>query len=288
MSGTNHFDVLLLAPELTPDGFDAVEAIFRSHDLQLVESRLLDGVGRAELRHESLDDATRAKIMDAAGEVGVDVFLLPKPRPKPRLFVFDMDSTLIQAEIIDELAGLAGVKDRVSAITERAMRGEMDFHEALQQRLALLKGIREEQMETLTKTVPLSEGLDRLMRGLEAAGVKATILSGGFGFFARHLQRNFRFDCVVCNELESEDGALTGRLASKIVDAQVKAESLRRICAEQDIALAETVVVGDGANDIPMIQLAGVGVAYRAKPKVKAAARFRLDFANLDALLHLL
>jgi phosphoserine phosphatase len=240
----------------------------------------------------ALSQQKRREVLDQAEELGVDVFLLPARRPRPRLFVFDMDSTLIQAEIIDELAGLAGVKDKVAAITERAMRGEIDFRGALAERLALLKGVREERLRELTDSVLLSEGLEEFMRGLKIAQleiqVKTAIVSGGFGFFARHLQQRLGFDYLVSNELEIVDGALTGRVAAEIVDASRKAAALQEFAAKEGVALDEVVAVGDGANDVPMLKLAGIGVAYRAKPILKAAAEYRLTFANLDALLTLL
>lgn len=229
-------------------------------------------------------------LREAAEDAGLDVFmeselLFHTPR---RLFVFDMDSTLIQAEIVDELAGLAGVKGEVSAITELAMRGEIDFPTSLTRRVSLLKGIKEEHIGKLQTKIALGEGLERLMAGLKAAGCKTAILSGGFGFFGGYLQKQLGFDYLCANELEIADGALTGRLATTIVDGKRKALELKAIAEREGIRLAEAVAVGDGANDLPMLALAGTGVAYHAKPVVRAAAAFRLNYCGLDALLHML
>jgi len=227
---------------------------------------------------------------EAAKYARLDVFvesetLFHTPR---RLFVFDMDSTLIQAEIVDELAGLAGVKCEVSAITELAMRGEIDFPTSLTRRVSLLKGIREERIGELQTRIALGEGLERLMRGLKAARCKTAILSGGFGFFGGYLQERLGFDYLCANELEIADGELTGRLSAAIVDGKRKALEFGLIAGREGIPLTEAVAAGDGANDLPMLALAGTGVAYHAKPVVRAAAAFRLNYCGLDALLHLL
>jgi phosphoserine phosphatase len=234
---------------------------------------------------ESLDN-----LRQAAESAALDVFVESEAlyRTPRRLFVFDMDSTLIQAEIVDELAGLAGVKDEVSAITAAAMRGEIDFPTSLTRRVSLLKGVSEEQIGRLHSQIAVGEGLEHLMAGLRSAGCKTAILSGGFGFFGRYIQQRFGFDHLHANELEIADGALTGRLATAIVDGERKAAALREIAEREGIPLEQAVAVGDGANDLPMLALAGTGVAYRAKPIVRAAAAFRLNFCGLDALLHLL
>lgn len=229
-------------------------------------------------------------LREAAESVRLDLFLeseelFQTPR---KLFVFDMDSTLIQAEIVDELAGLAGVKDQVSAITELAMRGEIDFPTSLTRRVSLLKGVKEEKIGELKAKIALGEGLESLMRGLKAAGCRTAILSGGFGFYARHLQQRLGFDYLCANELEIADGALTGGLSTTIVDGKRKALALSEIAESEGIPLAEAVAAGDGANDLPMLALAGTGVAYHAKPVVRATAAFRLNYCGLDALMHLI
>jgi phosphoserine phosphatase len=228
-------------------------------------------------------------LRETAETAGLDLFveseaLYHTPR---RLFAFDMDSTLIQAEIIDELAGLAGVKDEVSAITAGAMRGEIDFPTSLTRRVSLLRGVREERIGELEAQIALGEGLERLMLGLKTAGCKTAILSGGFGFFGRSLRQRLGFDYLYANELEIVDSTLTGRLATAIVDGNRKAAGLREIAELEGIPLLQVVATGDGANDLPMLAEAGTGVAYRAKPIVRAAAAFRLNYCGLDALLHL-
>ena len=239
--------------------------------------------------HKGLGAGPLENLREAAESAGLDVFieseeLFHTPR---RLFVFDMDSTLIQAEIVDELASLAGVKDEVSAITAAAMRGEIDFPTSLTRRVSLMKGIREERIGELQAQIAFGEGLERLMSGLKASGCKTAILSGGFGFFGRYLQQRLGFDYLYANELEIVDGALTGRLAAPIADGNRKAAELREIAEREGISLRQAVAVGDGANDLPMLALAGTGVAYHAKPIVRAAAAFRLNYCGLDALMHL-
>jgi phosphoserine phosphatase len=236
-----------------------------------------------------LSPAALELLRQSAESASLDVFIEPEalyhtPR---KLFVFDMDSTLIQAEIIDELAGLAGVKDKVSAITELAMRGEIDFPTSLTRRVSHLKGISEDRIASLQSQIALGDGLELLISGLKAAGCKTAILSGGFGFFGRYLQQRLGFDHLYANELEISDGALTGSLATAIVDGKRKAEALREIAERERIPLQQSVAAGDGANDLPMLSLAGTGIAYHAKPIVRATATFRLNYCGLDALLHL-
>ncbi len=263
--------------------------------LQAGEAGPLDGASLWMQRvwagsQTGLMDKSLEYLREAAEIAGMDVFVESEPlfRTPRRLFVFDMDSTLIQAEIVDELAGLAGVKDEVSAITAAAMRGEIDFPTSLTRRVSLLKGIREERIGALKTTIALGEGLESLMQGMKSAGCKTAILSGGFGFFGRYLQQRLGFDYLYANELEIGDGALTGRLATAIVDGKRKADALREIAERESIPLQQVVAAGDGANDLPMLALAGTGVAYHAKPVVRAAAAFRLNYCGLDALLHLL
>jgi len=232
----------------------------------------------------------RATLRLAAEHDGLDLFaeseeLFHTPR---RLFAFDMDSTLIQAEVVDELAALAGVKTQVSAITESAMRGEIDFPTSLTRRVSLLKGIPAEKLGLLQQTIKLGDGLERLMAGLKAKGCRTAILSGGFTFFGSYLQQRLGFDYLCANELEIANGVLTGRLASAIVDGPRKALELKNYAMRVGIPLAEAVAAGDGANDLPMLAAAGTGVAYHAKPVVRAAAAFRVQHCGLDALLHFL
>ena len=209
-------------------------------------------------------------------------------RRSRRLICFDMDSTLVHTECIDELAERAGVGEQVRAITESAMRGEIDFSESFRRRVALLKGLDESVMEDIARNLPFNEGLERMMKILKTVGYKTAILSGGFTYFAKYLQQKFGFDYVYANELEIVDGKLTGRYVGDIVDGRRKAELLKLLCQFEGINLAQTVAVGDGANDLPMIGLAGLCIAYHAKPKVKATADQSISTIGLDGILYFL
>ena len=205
-----------------------------------------------------------------------------------RLICFDMDSTLIQTECIDELAERAGVGDQVRAITESAMRGEIDFKESFTQRVALLKGLDESVMKEIAENLPITEGVERLMFVLKRYGYKIAILSGGFTYFGEYLQKKFGIDYVYANELEIIDGKLTGRYLGDVVDGKRKAELLRLIAQVEKVDIAQTIAVGDGANDLPMLSLAGLGIAFHAKPKVVANAKQSINTIGLDGVLYFL
>ena len=205
-----------------------------------------------------------------------------------RLICFDMDSTLIETEVIDELADRAGVGPQVRAITESAMRGEIDFCESFQRRVALLKGLDESVMRDIAENLPITEGVERMMEVLKRTGYKTAILSGGFTYFGNYLKRRFGFDYVYANELEIQDGKLTGRYVGDIVDGKRKAELLRIIAQVENINIAQTIAVGDGANDLPMLSTAGLGIAFHAKPKVKQTARQSISTIGLDGVLYFL
>lgn len=203
-----------------------------------------------------------------------------------RLVCFDMDSTLIETEVIDELAERAGVGEKVKAITERAMRGEIDFDESFKERVALLKGLDESVMRDIAEHLPVTEGVSRMMEVLKRAGFKTAILSGGFTYFGNYLKQKFGIDYVYANELEIIDGKLTGRHLGPIVNGARKAELLRLLAQVENINIAQTIAVGDGANDLPMLTTAGLGIAYHAKPKVKATAGQSLSTIGLDGVLY--
>lgn len=206
-----------------------------------------------------------------------------------RLICFDMDSTLIQTECIDELAIRAGVGDQVKAITESAMRGEIDFKESFTRRVALLKGLDVSVMKDIAEHLPITEGADRLMEVLKRCGYKIAILSGGFTYFGEYLQRRWGIDYVYANELEiDEEGKLTGRYVGEIVDGHRKAELLKLIAQVEKVNMAQTIAVGDGANDLPMISEAGLGIAFHAKPRVKANAEQAISNIGIDGVLYFL
>jgi len=209
-------------------------------------------------------------------------------RRNRKLVVFDMDSTLIQAEVIVELAKLAGVGDQVNNITESAMRGEIDFKESFRQRVALLKGLQEEQLAKLTRELPLTEGADLVAKTLKGLGYKLGILSGGFRFVGEYLKDRLGFDYMYANELDIEDSVVTGKVVGDIVDGEKKAILLRQLAQKENIALDQTIAVGDGANDLPMISIAGLGVAFNAKPIVRQKASNAISSVGLDGLLYLI
>ncbi|MGQ9659655.1 MAG: phosphoserine phosphatase SerB [Thermochromatium sp.] len=209
-------------------------------------------------------------------------------RRNRRLVCLDMDSTLIQTEVIDELAAVAGVGAEVAAITEAAMRGELDFKESFRRRMALLKGLDESVLTRIAERLPITEGADRLIATLKRLGYKVAILSGGFTYFAEHLKRRFGIDYVYANRLEVRDGKLTGEVLGEIVDGARKAELLREIAAREGIRLEQVIAVGDGANDLPMLAIAGLGIAFHAKPIVTEQARHAIATVGLDAILYLL
>ena len=233
----------------------------------------------------------QSKLMHLASEQEIDFSFQRDDmyRRMRRLICFDMDSTLIQTECIDELAMRAGVGDKVKAITERAMRGEIDFKESFTQRVSLLKGLDVSVMKDIADHLPITEGADRLMSVLKRCGYKIAILSGGFTYFGEQLRRRYGIDYVYANELEiDENGKLTGRYVGDIVDGKRKAELLKLIAQVEQVNLAQTIAVGDGANDLPMISEAGLGIAFHAKPRVKATAQQSINNIGLDGVLYFL
>ncbi|WP_085608488.1 MULTISPECIES: phosphoserine phosphatase SerB [unclassified Pseudomonas] len=302
--GKKRHIVTLLTRKVTAGQLQAVSSITAKYGLNIdhidrLSGRMpLDtpadkGKGCIEfsVRGEAADpQALRAEFLSVAQELNVDIAFQEDSlfRRNRRLAVFDMDSTLIEAEVIDELAKAAGVGDQVSEITERAMAGELDFRASFKERLALLKGLDVSVLDSIGASLRLTEGAESLFAELKRLGYKTAILSGGFTYFAKQLQAKLGIDYVFANELEVVDGKCTGVAIEPIVDAQRKADLLKQLAEKEGLRLEQTIAVGDGANDLPMLAIAGLGVAFRAKPLVKQSAKQAISTLGLDGVLYLL
>lgn len=304
--GKARYILTLLARKITAEHLAALTKLIADQGLNIDGLQRLSG--RVSLEDEQTDargkacvefsvrgeprnvDAMRSEFLRLAGELGVDIAFQKDNafRRNRRLVCFDMDSTLIEHEVIDELAKAAGVGEQVAEITERAMQGELDFIQSFEARVALLKGLDASVLESIAQSLKLTEGAEHLMRTLKALGYKTAILSGGFTYFGEYLQRKLGIDYVHANALEVEDGKVTGRVVGRVVDGQRKAELLREIAASEGVNLEQVIAVGDGANDLPMLSIAGLGIAFRAKPLVKANAKQAISTLGLDGILYLL
>jgi phosphoserine phosphatase len=303
--GKNRYILTIIARSLSAKQIAAAARVISTHGLNIDSIKRL--TGRQSLKQSngavrsciefSLRgvpddrDALQADLMHISSEMGID-FSFQRDnmfRRMRRLICFDMDSTLVQTECINELAARAGVGDKVKAITESAMRGEIDFKESFRRRVALLKGLDASVMQEIAENMPITEGVDRLMEVLKRAGYKIAILSGGFTYFGEYIQHKYGIDYVYANELEiGEDGKLTGRYVGDIVDGRRKADLLKLIAQMEKVNLEQTIAVGDGANDLPMLSAAGLGIAFHAKPRVQESARQSINTIGLDGVLYFL
>ncbi|MBE9503416.1 MAG: phosphoserine phosphatase SerB [Proteobacteria bacterium] len=228
--------------------------------------------------------------LEISHNTGVDIAVQRESlfRKAKRLVVMDMDSTLIQAEVIDELAALVGAGERVKNITERAMSGEIDFSESLRKRVSLLNGLSVDALAEVYDNLPLTQGAESLIKVLKRLGYKTAVISGGFNYFTHKLQERLGLDYAFANQLEIVDGKLTGRISGDIVDAAMKAKLLEDIAAREQISLDQVIAIGDGANDLPMLGKAGLGIAFNAKKSVREAASYSISQKSLDSILYLL
>jgi phosphoserine phosphatase len=302
--GKSRYILTLLAAGMQGPQIAAVTDIVYRHGLNIDSIRRLSGrIPLAEtgastrtsiefsLRGDPTDAAALKAALLAAADGLVFDFSLQRDtvyRRNRRLVAFDMDSTLINAEVIDELAGIHGVRDAVAEITERAMQGELNFQESFRARAGLLKGLPESALKTVANSVALNDGAHRLIRALKHFGYKTAILSGGFQYVGEHLKQELGIDYVFANELEIVDGVMTGEVRGGIVDAAKKAALLEEIAEREGIELEQTIAIGDGANDLPMLSRAGLGVAYHAKPVVKESASHAISNFGLDSVLYLM
>ncbi len=302
--GKPRYIISLLGRMLTAHNLSRVAAVVSAHGLNIDSITRLSG--RFSLRREephrracveffirgAAEDPTalRRDLLEITREEEVDVAFQEDNlfRRNRRLIVFDMDSTLVQTEVIDELAFEAGVGAQVARITEAAMRGEIDFQQSFRRRLALLKGLDAAVLDGIAERLPITEGAERLISTLKRLGYRVGILSGGFSYFAQRLQQRFGLDCVSANELDIREGKLTGEVIGDIVDGAKKAELLRQMAEQLGIGLEQVIAVGDGANDLPMLSIAGLGVAFHAKPVVRENARHAISTLGLDGILYLL
>jgi phosphoserine phosphatase len=302
--GQGQFIVTILGRAIAANHLARVSAIIAEHGLNVDRVDRLSG--RLSLAVHSPDanacvelmvsgdpgsePSMRAAFLATAHDLKIDIAFQRESifRRNRRLFAFDMDSTLIEGEVIDELAKLAGVADEVVKVTEAAMRGEIEFQESFRRRVALLRGLPESRVRDLLTTIPLVQGAEQLIGTLKMLGYKTAILSGGFNFFAHHLQTRLGIDYVFANDLDMKDGVVTGEVRTPIVDGTRKADLLRLIAQQENISLEQVVAVGDGANDLPMLGIAGMGIAFRAKPLVRQTASHAVSFLGLDSLLYLI
>ncbi len=304
LQGKDRYIITILGEKLSAEQISKVTKVISDKNLNIDAIKRLTGrmslVKEEEYPRASIQLSIRGKIdckadltekfVQISQDLDVDIAFQEDNifRRNRRLVCFDMDSTLIQTEVIDELAERAGVGDAVKAITESAMQGEIDFQESFKKRMQLLKGLNEEVLQDIAQNLPITKGAERLIDTLKTYGFKTAILSGGFTYFGNYLRDMLGMDYVYANQLEIKDGVLTGGYIGDIVDGNKKAEYLKEIAQKEGIDISQTIAVGDGANDLPMLNLAGLGIAFHAKPKVKDNAQSSISSIGLDGVLYLL
>lgn len=303
--GQDRFTLTLLTREVSAEEISRVTAVtaeqgLNIHDITRLSGRLPMGAPVSNDTKSCIEfsvqgtpnnsEAMRTSFLRIASELDVDIAIQQDNayRRSRRLVCFDMDSTLIETEVIDELAKHAGVGDQVAQITEAAMQGHIDFSESFTQRMALLKGLSEDVLKEIAQNLPIMEGAETLIKNLNAYGFKTAILSGGFNYFGHYLQNKLGIDHVYANTLDIVDGKLTGRVIHPVVDGKRKAFLLKQIAEQEGLDPQQVIAVGDGANDLPMLSVAGLGIAFRAKPLVRESAKQSMSTHGLDGILYLL
>lgn len=304
--GKDRHIITLLARTISAEHIARITAVVAENDLNIDNITRLSGRVPLEeelaansqtracvefsVRGEADQGKLREQFLNVSNDLNVDIAVQADNvfRRNRRLVAFDMDSTLIETEVIDELAHAAGVGEQVVEITERAMRGELDFTESFKERVALLKGLSGDVLQEIAERLPVTEGAERLIKNLNSLGYTTVILSGGFNYFGNYLKEKLGIDYVFANELDMEDGVVTGKVTGTVVDGNRKAQLLREIAEKEGIRLEQTIAVGDGANDLPMLSIAGLGIAFRAKPLVQESAKQSISTLGLDGILYLL